>query len=405
MFAALTCIVLGCREEGRLDQLESSAPAPGSVTLKGTPTGTPGGVVIKYTVPNDKNLLGVKAVYDRSGQICEAKASVYADSLVLEGFNDTKTYDVKLYSLGRNGKLSEPLTVPVTPLAPPFRTISMDMKETFGGVYVSLSENYTNSSFALVLLADTLGNGEWTELQTFYTDASEITVSRRSLNPRQYNFALYARDRWNNRSDTLIKALTPIQEVEIPKDKFSNPRLPGDTWEAYANNNNYRFELMWDNVTNSAGGFFSSNSSAPMPQHFTINLGRKVVLSRFQLFPRSTEMYDGSAPRTWELYGSDDPPLDGSWDNWTLLGKFSQLKPSGYGDGSSVGTITDGDREYFRAGGEYELQITDETPDPFITVNYIRIKITATFATYGTEAKNAAMIIGELTFFGQLIDE
>jgi hypothetical protein len=281
----------------------------------------------------------------------------------------------------------------------------MDMEETFGGVFVSLAENYTNSSFALVLLADTLGNGDWTELQTFYTNATGIKLARRSLYPRQYNFALYARDRWNNRSDTLVKALTPIQEIEIPKDKFSNARLPGDSWASYANNNNYRLELIWDDVSNSASGFFSSHVSAPIPQHFTVSLGRKVVLSRFQLFPRSTEMYSGDAPRTWELYGSDDPPLDGSWDNWTLLGKFSQQKPSGYGDGSSVGTISDEDREYFKAGGDYEFQITDETPDPFITVSYIRVKVTATFATYGTETKTSSMVIGELTFFGQLIDE
>jgi hypothetical protein len=282
----------------------------------------------------------------------------------------------------------------------------MDMEETFGGVYVLFGENHTKSSFALVLLADTLGNGDWAELQTFYTDASSVRLSRRSLNPRPYTFALYARDRWNNRSDTLIKALTPIKEVEIPKDRFSNPRMPGDSWEAIGNNNNYRFEQLWDGKAVTDGdGFFAAASTSPMPQHFTINLGRKVVLSRFQLFPRGSEIYSGDAPRTWELYGSDDPPMDGSWDNWTLLGKYHQVKPSGYGDGSTVGTISDDDREYFRAGGDYELQITDETPNPFITVSYIRFKTTATFATYLTETKTTSVIIGELTFFGQLVED
>jgi hypothetical protein len=405
MFIALIYIV-GCKEEGRLDYIDDLAPAPAPVTLKGTPVGTPGGAVIKYSVPNDVNLLGVKAVYERSGQICETKASVYTDSLTLEGFNDTKTYEVNLYSVGRNGKLSEPLKVPVTPLAPPYLTVQLDMTETFGGVSVALSGNVNRASLAMVLLADTAGNGEWIQLQTFYSEAVNVRYSRRNLDPKEYTFGLYVRDRWNNKSDTLIKPLTPIEEIEIPKDRFSNAQLPGDSWRQVGNDNNYRFEQLWDGrINTSNSGFFAATSTSPMPQHFTINLGRKAVLSRFQVFPRSSERYNGPAPRTWELYGSDNPSPDGSWDNWHLLGKFQQLKPSGYGDGNVVGPITAEDIAYFIGGGNYELQVTDEVPNPYITISYIRFRTTSTFATYGTEATNGEMIIGELTFFGQLKDE
>lgn len=405
VIAALTYIS-GCREEGRLDQMNSSAPAPAPVTLKGTPVSKPGGAVIKYNVPNDKNLLGVKAVYERSGQTCETKASVYTDSLTLEGFNDTETYEVNLYGVGRNGKLSEPLAVQVTPLEPPYRTIRLDMAETFGGVNVALSGNVSRASFAMVLLADTAGNGEWTELQTFYTEAVNARYARRNLEPKEYTFALYARDRWNNCSDTLIKPLTPIEEEEIPKDRFSNARLPGDSWEAVGGSNDFRFDQLWDGRINTRGdGFFASATTSPMPQHFTVNLGRKAVLSRFQVFPRYDERYSGPAPRIWELYGSDDPPPDGSWDNWHLLGTFSQDKPSGYGDGAAVGPITAEDIAYFISGGNYELQVTDEIPDPFITISYIRFRTLSTFASYLTEATNGEMIIGELTFYGQLKEE
>jgi hypothetical protein len=402
----ITALAAGCKEEGRLDQIDDAAPAPAAVTLKGTPVATPGGAVIKYTVPNDENLLGVKAVYERSGQICETKASIYTDSLTLEGFSEERTYEVSLYSVGRNGKLSEPVSVQITPLTPPFRTIQMDMEETFGGVYVSLMGNLTNASFALVLMADTIGNGDWIELRTFYTNATSIKLARRQLDSRQYTFALYARDRWNNMTDTITKSLTPIEETEIPKDKFSNPRMPGDCFESIGNNNNFRFDQLWDGrVVTDGSGFFASASSYPVPQHFTINLGRKVVISRFQVFPRGSEIYSGDAPRTWELWGSDDPPTDGSWDNWHLLGSFHQLKPSGYGDGASVGPITAEDTEYFRSGGDYELQITDEIPNPFVTISHIRFKTTATFATYGTETKTTSVIIGELSFFGRLVEE
>jgi hypothetical protein len=404
VFIALICI-MGCKEEGRLDYIDDSAPAPAPVTLKGTPVSKPGGAVIKYSVPSDVNLLGVKAVYERSGQVCETKASIYTDSLTLEGFNDTKTYDVNLYSVGRNSKLSEPLTVQVTPLEPPYRTVQVDMVETFGGVSVTLSGNDNRASLAMVLLADTTGTNEWIELQTFYTEAVNVSYARRGLESKEYTFALFVRDRWNNLSDTLIKSLMPIEEVVIPKDKFSNPKLPGDSWVQVAGSSNFKFENLWDGIYNRGSGFFAAVTTSPMPQHFTISLGRKVVLSRFQVFPRLDDRYSGPAPRTWELYGSDDPSPDGSWENWHLLGSYSQLKPSGYGDGATVGPVTAEDIEYFLSGGNYELLVTDEIPNPYITISYIRFRTTSTFTTYLTEATNGEMIIGELTFYGQLKNE
>jgi hypothetical protein len=406
MFTVLISIVSGCKEEDRIDLIDNSAPVPMSVTLKEV-INTPGGAIIKYTVPNDENLLGVKAVFVRDGQICETKASVYTDSLTMEGFNDTNTYEVNLYSVGRNGKLSEPLQVLVTPLTPPFRLAKVDLVEALGGVSVILSNNNAKGNFSLVLLTDTAGNGEWTHLQTFYTKADSIKFSRRGLPPKEYTFGVYIKDRWNNKSDTITKSLTPIKEDTIPKDKFTNPKFPGDCWEPIGDINNFRFTQLWDGlaVTNDYG-FFASKSTYPIPQHFSINLGRKVIISRFQVFPRGSEIYSGDAPRTWELWGSDNPPLDGSWDNWHLLGKYNQVKPSGYGDGADVGPITPEDTEYFRwSGGDYEVEITDETPNADMIVSYIRFKTLSTFATYGTEMQRSSVIIGELTFFGHLVDE
>jgi hypothetical protein len=395
----------GCKEEDRLDNINDSAPAPTPVTINGV-ANKPGGAVIKYVVPNDKNLRGVKAVYTRNGEICETKASLYTDSLTVEGFGDTQQREITLYAVGWNNKLSTPVTTQITPLTPPVFNVKTNIDEGFGGVIVTLSENQTQANFALVLLADTTGNGKWVPLQTFYTGSTAIKFSCRGLEAKQQTFALYVRDRWNNKSDTLVKVLTPYEEVEIPKNKFSNAKLPTDSYASAENNNNYAFEQLWDDRIVSAGsGFYASPTTAPMPQHFTINLGRKVAISRFKMWPRSSEIYNGSAPRTWELWGSDNPASDGSWDSWFLLGIYSQFKPSGYGDGSAVGTITSEDTEYFRNGGDYELVPNEDVPDPYRTVSYIRFKTTSTFSTYGTESTTGQLIIGELTFWGQLRDE
>jgi hypothetical protein len=406
MITALIYMTSGCKEEGQLYHVDDSVSAPAALTINGTPVSKPGGAVIKYTVQKDKNLLGVKAVYERNGEICETKASLYTDSLTVEGFGDTNTHEVNLYSVGRNGKLSEPVPVRITPLTPAIFSSSVTMESGFGGVIINLAGNDSRANLSLVLLNDTVGTGEWSYVQTFYTQSVSMRFACRGLKSDEQKFALYIRDRWNNMSDTLVEILTPLEETMIPKTNpaWENARLPTDTYGAYNNEGRYALEGAWDGGTSV---YYAGQMSQPMPQHFTINLKRKVIINRFQLFPRqSIELYSGAAPRTFELWGTDNPPQDGSFDNWHKLGEWEQLKPSGYGEGSEVGTITAEDTEYFRTnGGNYEIVPTDAMPNPYIAVSYLRFRTTSCFGTYGTDATTGQTLVGELTFYGQIVNE
>lgn len=410
----LLCIIIpvciyGCKEEGRIDQIDDSVPAPGPVTILGV-TGKPGGATIKYKIPNDDNLLGVKIVYTRNGEICESKASRYVDTLVVEGFGNTDPQEVKLYSVGVNKKLSAPVSTTIQPLSPPVQTVKFDIDASFGGVIVSLNENYSNADLAIVLIADTVENSsrtQWIDLQTFHTKSPSMKFARRGLNPKPAHFAVYLRDRWNNASDTIYKTLTPIEEIKLPKDRFRNVALPTDYFTPAENSSGYRLEMLWTGPEASHNAqFYASSHSAPMPQWFTIDLGHKMSISRIQKWPRDLELYSSTAPRTFQVWGSDNPNPDGSWDDsWKLLGEFEQLKPSGYGEGREVGPITDEDRDYWYNRTEFDLVPTENAPDPYQTVTHLRFKILSTFNTYGTDATTGQIIIGELTFWGQLKDD
>jgi hypothetical protein len=411
MITALIYITSGCKEEGRLDQIDDSEPAPTQVTVEGV-TNKPGGAVIRYKVPNDKNLLGVKVAYTRNGEVCESKASKYIDTLVVEGFGTAEQQEAQLYSVGVNGKLSEPLPVPIRPLAPPVQTVRFDIEEGFGGVVVSLLENHSRADLSVILMADTLeyvdGGNErrWRDIQTFYTKSVAMKFSRRNLNSKPAYFAAYIRDRWGNMSDTVYRQLTPIEEVKLPKTEFVNAMLPTDFYSPAEGQNNYRLEQIWLGGEASNQTFYASAFAGPMPQWFTIDLGHKMSISRFQIWPRSTsEMYSGSSPRIFQLWGSDNPNPDGSWESWSLLGEFEQFKPSGYGEGREVGPITDEDITYFRTKSEFELVPTEQASDPYMMVTHLRFKVMSTYTTYGTEATNGQVIICELAFWGQLKDE
>ncbi|MDR2774853.1 MAG: DUF4959 domain-containing protein [Tannerella sp.] len=411
MIAVLICIMSGCREDGRIDHIDDSMPAPTPITVEKV-TSIPGGAVIKYKIPKDKNLLGVKVVYTRNGEICESKASKYTDTLVVEGFGNTETQEAKMYSVGINEKLSESVPVIISPLPPPIHSVQFDIEQSFGGVVVSLQGNYLNADLSLVLMAaDTLkyfpdGKKAWQNLQTFYTQSEAQKFSRRNLEAKPTDFALYVRDRWGNMSDTIYRLLTPIEEIKLPKTEFSNAMLPGDFYFPTIVSSYYRLEQLWSGAEVANEESYISEYDAPMPQWFTINLGHKMSISRFQKWPRSNfEVYSGAAPREFQLWGSDNPNPDGSWDeSWHLLGEFEQLKPSGYGEGREVGPITDEDRDYWYNRTEFELIPTEKAPNPYMTVTHLRVKILSTYNTYGTDAVRGQVIICELTFWGQLKD-
>ena len=403
--ASLLFMGVSCKEEGRLDHIDMSAPAPEQVydvTLKPTP----GGAILKYKMPKDENLLYVKAVYQiETGAVHTAKASCYEDSLVLEGFGEVKSYPVKIYSVGRNEKESAPVDQEVTPLTPSYLTAfeSLQLKASFGGVSVSF-KNPDRAALAIVLLGDTANTGEYTEFETFYTEASMGSFPYRGLKEKEGKFAVYLRDRWEHYSSTKEAVLTPLYEEEISKDKFKNAALPTDTYDPVENNYSaYSIDHLWDGVATDRNSMFATTKSAPIPQWFTVDLGRTVTVSRVKLHHRGKgsrqeiQVYSGSNVKQFELYGSLSPNPDGSWDDsWTPLGTFNTTKYSGESP-----TLTEEDHQYACVQGvNYDLEESEFAPNPFVQVRYLRFKVLETFAGPST---SGSIWISELDVFGKEI--
>lgn len=377
---------LGCKKEGRIDFFDSKAPAPVQVSDVKV-VATPGGGVLTYKIPSDSNFSYAKAVYEiRPGIYREASASYYQDTLLLVGFGDTLTHEVKIYSVGKNEKKSEPVSVSVTPLTPPVESVfkTLILGATFGGVQVDF-RNIDRANLAIQLIRDTTGMDTWSTVETFYTGAPEGRFSVRGFDTTVKKFGVVIRDRWNNRSDTLIKMITPLYEELIPKTNWKVVTLPNDTWTPAES---YTIEHLWDNNIEGYGGIFASTNSSVLPQWFTIDLGEKVVISRVvehQAQPASHQ-YAGSAPKTIEIWGSNAPNPDGSWASWDSLGLFHSFKPSGL----PLGQTTAEDSDYGWLKGE-DFEFDHILP----AYRYIRWKTLETYASSGQ------VVIAELDIYGQ----
>jgi len=332
----------------------------------------PGKVKISYTLPRETSLLYVEAEVDMGeGRIVTSTSSNYNNSLEIAGFGSSQEYEVKLYSVGRNLKKSEPVLVKVNPLEPPVATIfrSLRVDEDFGGMSIEF-ENEEEAEVSLVVESIN-ENGEWYTVETFYTKKKADVLKVRGLESRPQSFRIFVNDRWGNRSDILSTELIPLYEVELDRSLFTAMKMPNDPnhW------NNAVLTFLLNNNLSGAGSYFRTDNGTPMPTQVTFDMKQPVRLSRFKFWQRGTIaeidlLYTAGSPRYFELWGSNNPNPDGSFDSWTKIADCELVKPSGL----PVPNNSPEDIEAAIAGHEYDIYSPDMEP-----MRYFRIKVNRTW--------------------------
>lgn len=387
----LVILMIGCSEEHYVKPIDNDSMPANITNVSVTPLN--GGARISYKLPNDENLRYVKAVYEiRPGVEKEAIASLYTNSLIVDGFSDEKEYEVKLYTVSYGENISsEPVIVKVTPLISPLKIAynSLTFEETFGGVTIRFDNN-SAASLAVILLADSLGTLQ--EVETFYTKSIKGIFSSRDFPNEQRLFGAVIRDRWGNLSDTVVQLLTPLYEEFIPKDLFKHVPLPTDTYEPHSTAD-WHIANLWDERIAPQGGVavFHTKPGSGMPQWFTFDMGRSVQLSRYKLWHRGHSSivyaYQLGSPKKWEVWGMlETPDPTGSWDGWTLLMHSDSHKPSG------EGPVTTEDLNYATNLGEDFI-----FPEGIPPVRYIRIKILETWGYVDY------IYLQEISFWGKVL--
>ena len=103
LFAILSFVFWACSEDERLMiKTDDVAPQPiSNVQVKNIP----GGAVISYQLPDDEDLLYVKANYSlKEGSKNEVRASLYVDTLKIAGFGTEEERSVELIAVDRSEK-------------------------------------------------------------------------------------------------------------------------------------------------------------------------------------------------------------------------------------------------------------------------------------------------------------
>ncbi|MDR8392777.1 DUF4959 domain-containing protein [Aliifodinibius sp. S!AR15-10] len=368
-------LFLSCKETSINEPLEEGTEPPGKVKNVQVEN-LPGGAELTYTLPDDEDLLYVRAEYTLdTGKEMEVKASYYDNSLKIEGYADSTSQEVTLYAVNRNEIESEPVSVTINPKRSKIWDVynSITARAAFGGINVEAENPERNDIAILVMLKDDFG--EWEiHPQSIYTSTDEINANlREGLDTLRQDFAITVRDRWLNYTDTLVTELKPLYEAPIPKSGYSGYPLEGDAPHHPSNSLNN----LWDgNLMHWPGVYLTNRDYQPSEPHtLTIDVGMETKLSRIVIWDYP-EYYTGGriyyylgCPKRFEIWGASDPTIEDpeNWmeqDNWHKLGTYEETKPSGlpYGEQSNE------DYQTANAGFSWDFDIA--APE----VRYLRIR-------------------------------
>lgn len=388
-FAVLLLAGFSCKKEiGAHEPVTKSDAVPGLVKDILVTNGK-GKATLSYTVPNDPNLLYVKAVYTIKTGEAEVKASYYSNSLVLEGFGDTLAHDVKVYSVSRSEVASAPTVVKVKPLESPIWDVfrSIKVENAFGGYNLSATNAAKANVAVLVLTKNVFREFEVDNNKSIFTNTETIDSKIRGLDTLSYTYGFAVRDRWGNTTDTVYRQVQPFYETLFPKSKFKEFYLPGDAQQV---TNGAALRYAWDGQYGWPYTSFTLQTAAPFsePHIVTIDMGTLGKVSRVWIrpFPEGTRFYYLSSLRRFEIWGSANPSLNGALDNtWVKLGTYEVKKPSGLPYGTDDAT----DQETAAAGFSWEVDINAPK------VRYLRIRCLENWAGGTAQSINELSVYGD----------
>jgi hypothetical protein len=349
----------GCTEEKRPEIVINAEP-PKPVTDVQV-VNIPGGAILKYQLPDDEDLLYVKAAYSyKAGHQAEARSSLYCDSIKIQGFGTEDERTVELRAVDRSNNESTPVTVTIRPLEPPVNTIgrTLELIPDFGGVHLYW-KNPERAEISVVLEKKD-HNDEFQPIDIFYSTVVDGDVASRGMDTIPENFRVYVQDRWENKSTAIEETVTPFFEQIFDRLKFQALYIEGDERDAWG----WVLPQLFDgNVTT---GFHTGQGTGRWPHWITIDMGVKGKISRIKTWQRynDVDLYAYGNLKHFEIWGTNDAYNLPNWDVWTMMIDCVSIKPSGL----PLGQLSDEDRAHVAAGEEFIC-----SPD-MPAVRYMRLK-------------------------------
>ncbi|MDR0697681.1 MAG: DUF4959 domain-containing protein [Tannerella sp.] len=379
-------ICFACAEEKPHQPVSAGAGKPPPVT-EVKAVSISGGARVSYKIPDTNDLLAIKAVYAMSnGKQREVMVSYYTDTLLLEGLVDTLEHEALLYSVSRTQALSDPVPVSFKPLESSLsKTIrSVRIFADFGGAAFSW-KNEDKALLTYDLLAE--NNQEVMMVSNVFQNRLDSMVySIRGFEATPRKFAINISDQWGNESGLIYPeggTLTPLHEEKLDKSAIHFMRLPGDSeFNIWGGMDLF---LLDDNLNT-----FGHSTPEDWPPYLTVDLGKKVNLSRIVIHQRLFENgYYNAANwkvfNVWKCTVETPTTAHVNWAEWEHVIEGKLEKPSGT---PIEAGCTNEDIRQAKRGDSFAF------PREMEPVRYLRLRGTETWGGFNYS------FIAEISFYG-----
>ncbi|MFL2623687.1 MAG: DUF4959 domain-containing protein [Flavobacteriaceae bacterium] len=369
VFAAVACS----------DKEDGDTTPPGVLTVDMV-TPTNGGGIINYTLPDDNDILYVKAEYTNSNGVDVSRASSsYNNSIEIDGLNQTTALTITMYVVDENFNQSAPIFVELIPLESFIYLVqeSIELAPDLGGFRITWDNIESKTVYVYVHIND--GTDE--EVRILSSDNAQESIAVRGLPSTEISISTRVQD-FDENTTTLEEkgTLTPLFEEVIDKSTWTllaSQSVNGNAWEGDSTN-------FWDDVidttgNNSDNSYFMiwrdlNGGSLNWPLDLVINLNKNVKITRFSVWQRAF-WYNGPSDipyyfqeenmKSFTIYASNDAQA------WQELGQFDIGDPR-----DSEGNIPAAALESAANGHEFELDAVSET------FRYLKFSVTS---NYGSE--------------------
>lgn len=359
---------------------EDGDTTPPSVLTIESVTPTNGGGIITYTLPNDNDILYVRAEYTNSNGVDVSRASSsFNNSIEIDGLNQTTALTITLYVVDENYNQSAPIYVELIPLESFIYLVqqSIEISSDLGGFRISW-ENIESKTVYVFVHIDNAGEEE---IRILSSDNPEESIAVRGLPSEEISISTRIEDFDENSTTLEYKGtLTPLFEELIDKSTWTlltSQSVNGDAWEGASVN-------FWDDVidttgNNSDNSYFMiwrdlNGGSLNWPLDIVIDLNKTVQITRFTVWQRAY-WYNGPSDtpyyfqeenmKSFTIYASTDS------QTWQELGQFDIGDPR-----DSEGNIPTSALESAANGHDFELESVSET------FRYMKFSVTS---NYGSE--------------------
>ena len=361
------------------DTESGDVTAPGKLIVE-TITPTNGGGIISYTLPDDSDILFVRAEYTNTlGEDVFRVSSVHNNEVEISGLNQTTPIEVNLFVVDNNDNKSEPTTAEFVPLESFIYLVqeSIEFSADLGGVRVSWENIESKTVYVYVHIQ----NGEDEEIRILSSNSPLENRFIRGLEATELTFLTKVADFDGNVTDLEEKGVySPLFEEVIDKSTWSlvsNQSINGNAWEGSTVN-------FWDDIvdttqTDSDNSYFiiwrdQNGGTLNWPLDIVVNLNKNVKINRLKVWQRAF-WYNGPSPTTAYYYQEEnmksfDLFASNNGQEWTLLGQYDIGNPM-----DADGNIPSDAMESAANGHDFELDGVSES------FNYLKISITSNYGS------------------------